>query len=80
MPTWVWYVAGAGIFVLVYLYLQSSQSGASNPVGQTATVPSTGDLAAYGNITDSVTQILTLQQLQQTHMATSTGTSNASTA
>jgi hypothetical protein len=35
MPTWGWYVVGAGIFIVAYLYLTASKQG----IGQIIQLP-----------------------------------------
>lgn len=79
IPTWVWYVAGALLFVGIYLYLRSSSTATTNPIGQTITVPSTGDLANYQGSADILTQLLQQQQTELQQLGQhppSTSTSN----
>lgn len=57
MPTWGWYVIGAGIFIVVYLYLQSS----SNKT-QVAQIPSSDSLQGFNNVVNLTGQILNQQQ------------------
>ena len=62
MPTWVWYLIGAGVFILVFLYLRSSQQ-----TPQT-TVPSSNDLQTYAGATDILTQILQIQSTESSQL------------
>lgn len=74
MPTWLWYVIGAGIFILIFLYFQSSQSQA----GQTVVVPNTQDLANYNGSADILTNILAMQQPVINHLAAGNASSTTS--
>lgn len=58
MPTWIWYAIGVGIFIMVFLYLRSSQNIPTN------TVPSTNDLQGYNGAVNILDQILQTQQTE----------------
>jgi hypothetical protein len=69
IPSWIWYVGGAILFVLVYLYIKSSSSSTTNPIGQNVTVPSAGDLANYNGSADILAQTLNMQAQEIQHLA-----------
>ena len=70
LPTWIWYVGGAIIFVLVYLYLKGAgASSTANPIGQNVTVPSAGDLANYNGDANILANLLTMQTQDIQHLA-----------
>ena len=71
MPTWGWYVIGAGIFVLVYLYIQHSNNQPAQ-LGATVVVPNTQDLVNYNGSADALAQILGAQQPLINHLAAGT--------
>ena len=78
MPTWIWYAIGAGVFIVVFLYFQSSKNQSASPVGGTVTVPNTADLANYNGSADILTNILAMQQPVISHLAAGNGSSTAS--
>lgn len=69
MPTWGWYLIGAGVFILVYLYIQSSSNRPAQ-LGATVVVPNTQDLANYNGSADVLGAVLAIQQQQVSHLAT----------
>jgi hypothetical protein len=63
MPTWGWYVVGAGLFIIAFLYI-SSQGNSSNQTA-IAEVPSRNDLWNYNSATNLISDILNQQQTLQ---------------
>lgn len=61
---------GAGVFILVFLYIQSNNQP---KVGQTVVVPNTQDLANYNGSADILTNVLAMQQPVISHLAAGNG-------
>lgn len=68
IPTWLWYVAAIGIFVLGYLYI-SSQNQSSNPIGGTVSIPSSQELGNYNGSADILASVLQMQSQEIQHIA-----------
>lgn len=62
MPTWIWYAIGAAVFIMIFLYLRSSQNT------PTTVVPSTNDLQGYNGAVNILQQILQTQTTEASQL------------